>query len=218
MTAVDESASDAELVHRYLAGDPRGFELLVERHRSRVYHLCLRVLGDAEDALDASQDAFVSALRNLDRFREDAAFTTWLHRIAVNASYDLLRKRRRAPMLHVVGEDGDQLAEPGPPVPDHADEVVGSLDAGAALALVPEEFRVALVLADVQDVAYDEIAQILDVPVGTVKSRVHRGRIALARAMGLDRSRGLDRTRGRTEDQKLDEEPTEGPTASKEER
>ena len=178
------SIGDAELVRRFREGDRDAFGTLVERHRDRVYRVCLRVTGDAEEALDASQEAFLSALRNLDRFRGDAAFTTWIHRIAVNASYDRLRGRARAPMLHVVADDGSQ-PEPGPVVPDPADAVADATDVAAGLAGVPEEFRAALVLADVEDLPYDEISAILEVPVGTVKSRVHRGRIALARAMGV---------------------------------
>jgi RNA polymerase sigma-70 factor (ECF subfamily) len=182
---VNDTGPDDELVRRYLAGDGDAFAALVRRHEARVFNLCLRVLGDREDAADAAQETFLAALRKLQQFRGDAAFSTWLHRVAVNACYDVLRKQRRQPLLHLAVEPGDADPEPGPPVPDHADEVVGTRDAAAALARVPSEFRVALVLADVQDLPYDEIAAILDVPVGTVKSRVHRGRIALARAMGL---------------------------------
>lgn len=187
---VSDHADDRELVRRYLAGDASAFATLVERHQARVYAVCVRVLGNADDAADASQDAFVSALRKLGQYRGDAAFTTWLHRVAVNACYDVLRKRARQPMLHLATDDDGPTRELGPPAPDHADEVVGTRDAAAALALVPEEFRVALVLADVQDLPYERIAEILDVPVGTVKSRVFRGRIALARAMGVDREPG----------------------------
>jgi len=158
----------------------------MERHQGRVYAVCLRMLTDREDAADAVQDAFLSALRKLDQFRGDALFTTWLHRIAVNACYDILRKRARQPMLHLAEDPDGPAREEGPPALDHADEVAGTRDAAAALALVPEEFRMALVLADVQDLAYEEIARILDVPVGTVKSRVHRGRLALARALGIE--------------------------------
>lgn len=175
---------DGSLVRRFLEGDGAAFDELVDRHQVRVYNLCLRILGDREDARDAAQDTFMSALRKLGQFRGDAAFTTWLHRVTVNACYDELRKRQRRPMLHVVPEGRDERPrEPGPPVQDHADAIAGTLDAGAALQQIPEEFRVALVLADVQDLPYEEIGRILDVPVGTVKSRVHRGRIALARAM-----------------------------------
>ena len=87
-------------------------------------------------------------------------------------------------MLHLIPEgEEDRPREPGPAAADHADQIAGSMDAAAVLQRIPEEFRVALVLADVQDLPYDEIGRILDVPVGTVKSRVHRGRLALARAM-----------------------------------
>ena len=182
-----EPESDQLLVRRFLDGDTSAFTTLVQRHETRVYNLCLRMLGSPEDALDAAQETFVTALRKLGQFRGEAAFTTWLHRVAVTACYDELRRQRRRPVLHAIPQDeaGERTREPGPPVGDHADAVAGTLDAGAALAQVPENFRAALVLADVQDLPYDEIARILDVPVGTVKSRVHRGRVALARAMGL---------------------------------
>jgi RNA polymerase sigma-70 factor (ECF subfamily) len=187
---VNEPVTDGDLVRRFLEGDASAFSTLVERHQTRVYNLCLRILGDRDDARDAAQDTFMAALRKLDQFRGDAAFTTWLHRVAVNACYDELRKRRRRQVLHTVTDDQDDRArEPGPPSPDHAEEIAGSLDVVVALADVPEDFRIALVLADIQDLAYEEISRVLDVPVGTVKSRVHRGRLALARAMGLDEPR-----------------------------
>jgi RNA polymerase sigma-70 factor, ECF subfamily len=177
-------ASDQDLIHRYLAGDADAFATLVRRHQAHVYTLCLRVLGDREDAADAAQEALVIVARKLDTFRGDARFTTWLHRVTMNVCYDQLRAAKRRPVVRRLDPD---LPEPdlGPPVEDHADEVAGTRDAAAALAAVPEDFRVALVLADVQDLPYEEIAKVLDVPVGTVKSRVHRGRLALARAMAL---------------------------------
>jgi RNA polymerase sigma-70 factor (ECF subfamily) len=183
---VTEADRDEDLVRRYLSGDTPAFGVLVERHQTRVYNVALRVLGNAEDARDATQDAFLSALRKLGSFRGDAAFTTWMHRVTVNACYDLLRKQRRQPLLRLATEEGEPVPETGPAQPDHADASAGSIDAARALAQIPDEFRVALVLADLQDLPYDQIARILDVPVGTVKSRVHRGRIALARAMGLE--------------------------------
>lgn len=179
-----EPERDEDLVRRFRAGETDAFTALVQRHQQRVYSVCMRVLGDADAAADVSQDTFLTVLRKIDGFRGEAAFTTWLHRVAVNACYDELRRKRRRPMLHVAA-DGDREHEPGPPVADHADEVAGARDSAAALALVPEEFRVALVLADVHDMAYQQIAQVLEVPIGTVKSRVHRGRLALGKAMGL---------------------------------
>jgi RNA polymerase sigma-70 factor (ECF subfamily) len=184
-----QPGSDEELVRRCRAGDTSAFGDLVERHQSRVYHLCLRIVGDPDEARDAAQDALIAGWRKLDQFRGDSAFTTWLHRVTVNACYDQLRKRRRQPMLHLAAGD-ERDHESGPPIPDHADAVATSAEVSAALQRVPDEFRAALVLADVEDLPYDEIATILGVAVGTVKSRVHRGRVALARAIGLDREPG----------------------------
>lgn len=181
------SETDERLVRRFQEGSADAFEVLVQRHGTRVYNLCLRILGDPEEAADASQETFLAALRKLDTFRGDAAFTTWLHRVAVNACYDSLRRKRRRPLLQMVTDEGAERPEPSVPVPDHAEGVVLSIDVARALMEVPEEFRVVLVLADVQDLPYDEIAGILEIPVGTVKSRVFRGRAALGRALGVVR-------------------------------
>ena len=181
---MEPSDSDELLVRRFQQGNADAFEVLVRRHGGRVYNLCLRILGDPEEAADASQDTFVTALRKAHTFRGDAAFTTWLHRVAVNACYDSLRRKRRRPMLRVITDTDEEAAEAKLPVPDHAEGVVLSIDVAAALREIPEEFRIALVMADVQDLPYDEIARVLEVPVGTVKSRVFRGRAALGRALG----------------------------------
>jgi RNA polymerase sigma-70 factor, ECF subfamily len=178
-------APDAELVRRFLAGDAQAFSELVTRHERRVYGLCLRILGNPEDAADATQDTLLSVVRKLEGFRGEAAFTTWLHRVAMNVCYDHLRRAQRRPVLHRVLDEDLPAQEAGPPVPDHADAVADAQVVAAALAKVPEDFRVAVVLADLQDLPYEEIATVLDLPLGTVKSRVHRGRLALARALGL---------------------------------
>jgi RNA polymerase sigma-70 factor (ECF subfamily) len=184
---VDASDTDERLVRRFQEGSADAFEVLVQRHGTRVYNLCFRILGDPEEAADASQDTFLAALRKLNTFRGDSAFTTCLHRVAVNACYDSLRRKRRRPLLQIVRDEDDDRPEPSLPSPDHADQVVFSVDVGRALMEVPEEFRVVLVLADVQDLPYDEIARVLEIPVGTVKSRVFRGRAALGRALGTAR-------------------------------
>jgi len=174
-------APDGELVRRFLAGDAGAATDLITRHERRVYAVCLRVLGNPDDAADAAQDALLAMIRKLDGFRGEAAFTTWLYRVAMNVCYDHLRRAKRRPVLR---RDEDAPA-PEPALDDHADAVAGAHDVAAALARVPEDFRVAIVLADVHDLPYDEIAKVLDLPVGTVKSRVHRGRIALAKALGI---------------------------------
>jgi RNA polymerase sigma-70 factor (ECF subfamily) len=182
---VTDPERDEDLILRYLQGEAQAFAVLVTRHESRVFNVALRVLGDPDDARDATQDTFLTVVRKLSQFRGDAAFTTWLHRVTVNACYDILRKRRRQPMLRLVPEGDEPTPDFGPPVEDHADATIGSIDVARALQQIPEEYRVVLVLADVQDLPYEEISRVLDVPIGTVKSRVHRGRIALGRALGL---------------------------------
>lgn len=171
---------DEDVVRRVAGGDRAAFGILVERHERRVYNLALRMTGREEDARDATQEAFLTALRKLSSYRGEAAFSTWLHRVAVNACYDLLRKRKQAPLLDRLPE---HQPEP-PPSPDHADASDLSIDVRRALLEVPEDYRVVMVLHDVQDLPYEEVAAIVGVPVGTVKSRLHRGRVALARALG----------------------------------
>ena len=187
LSRVTEPERDEDLVRRYLAGDERAFS--DARRTPPDARLQRRPPGPRRSATTPAtptQDAFLSMLRKLSQFRGDSAFTTWLHRVTVNSCYDILRKRRRQPMLRLVGDEDDPIPETGPPVADHADATVDSIDVARALLMIPEEYRVTLVLADIQDLPYEEIARVLDVPIGTVKSRVHRGRIALARAMGLD--------------------------------
>ena len=174
--------SDSELIDRYLAGDSAAFTALVHRHERRVYNLAYRMLGREEDARDATQEAFLSALRKLSTFRGQAAFTTWLHRVTVNSCYDLLRRRRREPV------PADPQEQPGPPVADPAASVSSAVDVQRALLGVPEEFRSVLVMHDALDMGYDEIADALGIPTGTVKSRLHRGRVALARLLPGERS------------------------------
>ncbi len=186
---VRTSDPDDQLVRRAVEGDRDAFTELVRRHERRVFAVTMRILGREQDALDATQDAFLTVFRKLDQFRGESAFTTWLHRIAVNACNDILRKKARQPVLHLAGED-DRLPEPGPPVADHAGAVAGGIDVARALLEVPEDFRAVLVLADVHDLAYEEIAAILQIPTGTVKSRLHRGRVALARVMSSEADPG----------------------------
>lgn len=187
---MDGPDPDQQLVRRAVEGDHEAFNELVRRHERRVFAVTMRMLGREEDALDATQDAFLTVFRKIGQFRGESAFTTWLHRIAVNACYDILRKRARQPVLHLAGDD-DRRIEEGPPVADHAGAVAGDIDADRALLQVPEDFRAVLVLADVHDLAYEEIAVICQIPIGTVKSRLHRGRVALAKVMGLQADPGL---------------------------
>jgi RNA polymerase sigma-70 factor (ECF subfamily) len=167
---------DAELIERFRRGDGDAFSMLVARHEGRVHSIAYRMLGRSEEARDAAQDAFLSCFRHLDKFRGDAAFGTWLYRITVNACHDILRKRHPEPRTEEEG-----LVPP--PSPDHADQAVATVDVQRALLLVPLEFRAVLVMHDGHGLPYEEIAQTLEIPLGTVKSRLHRGRVALGRVL-----------------------------------
>jgi RNA polymerase sigma-70 factor (ECF subfamily) len=169
--------SDEALLAAHLRGDPRAFGALVARHERRIYGLCLRILGNREDAEDAAQEAFLAALRKAATFRKAAAFSTWLYRIAVNAATDQARRRSRARLTALDPEDAGLAADPAG---DLGETVTAAVAVQTALTHVPEEFRVAVVLCDLYRLPYADAAQILEVPVGTVKSRVFRGRLALA--------------------------------------
>lgn len=174
---------DATLASMAATGDRGALDVLLERHVDRVHAICRRVLGNPDDALDASQEALIAVARGIRRFDGRSAFTTWLHRIATNAAIDELRRRRRrpipdAPVIEAAG--APPAAGPGP-------EAAGDrVDIDLALARITEEFRVAVVLRDLCDLDYAQIAVVLDVPAGTVRSRIARGRAALALELGPD--------------------------------
>jgi RNA polymerase sigma-70 factor (ECF subfamily) len=148
----------------------------MQRHERRIYNLAYRMLGGPEDARDATQDAFLSCFRHLPSFRGDAAFSTWLHRIAVNACYDMARRRKPTASLE------DDLVEQ-PATSDHAERAAASADVQRALLQIPPEFRMVLILHELQDLPLEDVSRILEIPTGTVKSRLHRGRVALGRAL-----------------------------------
>jgi RNA polymerase sigma-70 factor, ECF subfamily len=174
--------SDASLLERHLGGDPDAFGLLFLRHRDRLWAVALRTLCDPEEAADALQEAMISAFRRAGDFRGDAAVTTWLHRIVVNASLDRLR-RKAAHSASSVGDEGtlDLLASqgPAPATTDPASLRDTTLDVEAALRLIPAEQRAALVLVDMLGYPVADAAAVLEISVGTVKSRCARGRARL---------------------------------------
>jgi len=171
--------TDEELLAAHLRGDRSAFGQLVARHERRIYGICLRMLGNREDAQDAAQEAFVAALRRASTYRQAAAFSTWLYRIAVNAATDQARRRARARTTPLDPEE-----QPGLPreavASDPGETVATAVAVQSALTRIPVDFRVAVVLCDLLRLPYAEAADILEVPVGTLKSRVFRGRLALA--------------------------------------
>ncbi|MCX4455370.1 RNA polymerase sigma factor SigM [Streptomyces sp. NBC_01340] len=173
-------ASDQDLLARHVEGDPEAFGEIVRRHRDRLWAVALRTLGDREEAADAVQDALVSAYRAAHTFRGQSAVTTWLHRITVNACLDRARKaasRKTSPVDDT--ERLEQLLEPHESAAAPAERNDLHRELLTALGTLPADQRAALVLVDMQGYPVAEAARVLDVPVGTVKSRCARGRARL---------------------------------------
>lgn len=175
-----DAQPDTQLVRRAKAGEQRAFELLVERHQDRVYAVALGVVRHPEDAADVAQEAFIAVLRHLDTFQEGAAFTTWLHRIALRKAYDHLRRRVPMPV------DPDSPCVSSLESREHDPQSTG-LDRTAlleAIAGLEPAFRDAVLLVDVAGLGVEDAAAALGIAGGTVKSRVFRGRAALALELG----------------------------------
>jgi RNA polymerase sigma-70 factor (ECF subfamily) len=192
------------LVAAARGGEREALEELLRRHYDAIHGLCRRMLGNDADAQDATQQAMVAAVRSIARFDSRSAFGTWLYRIATNACLDELRRRKRRPLVGLpAGEGGASWpahpggAEPaapgglpGPlafaPASDPADRAASKVDVDWALGHLPAEFRAAVVLRDMCDLPYEEIAALLGVPIGTVRSRIARARAALAGMLGSE--------------------------------
>ena len=216
-TELPAELSDGELLAAHVAGDAEAFGILFARHRDRLWAVALRTCSDPETAADGLQDGLIAAFRRASGFRGEAAVTTWLHRIVVNACLDRLRslKVRRAEPLP---DDLDQRDRPtrATPSPSAVDPAVHSEhrerrdQVRAALATLPDEQRAAVVLVDMEGYPIAEVAQILDCAEGTVKSRCSRGRARLAVLLGdllaTDDDAGSDAP--------VPGNPTEGPDVS----
>lgn len=185
--------SDHDLLRAHVAGDPDAFGELFSRHRDRLWAVALRTMGNPEDAADGLQDGLVAAYRRADSFRGDAAVTTWLHRVVVNACLDRLRAakvRRAEPLPDDLAERGDRgsLVSAAEPADDPAEAALAADRRDrvlAALATLPADQRAALVLVDMEGYSVAEAARILECAEGTVKSRCFRGRARLAGLLGL---------------------------------
>jgi RNA polymerase sigma-70 factor (ECF subfamily) len=174
---------DAELVLRWQEGDLGAFEALVRRHERRVFSLVFRMLGSREEAEDVAQEAFLALHRHGHRFRGEARFSTFVYRVAANAALNrrrsLARRRAREEALAKRQDAGDDLpAAPRDPEDAAAGGQIQQRVQAALLAL-PRDLRMAIVLYDLEGQSYGEIARVLRIPEGTVKSRIHRARTAL---------------------------------------
>lgn len=171
---------DTQLLARVAEGDHEAFTEVMQTHERRVFSVCLRILGDRDAALDATQDTFLTTFRKASQFKGTAAAGTWIYRIAVNTCYDQLRKTKRRPSeaLPTYLDPADESAEAA------VDSAGLRPEIQRALASIPPESRAAVVLSDVEGMSLPDAAATLGVPIGTVKSRVFRGRRLLAKHLG----------------------------------
>ncbi|HUQ39946.1 MAG TPA: RNA polymerase sigma factor [Acidimicrobiales bacterium] len=160
------------------SGDADALDRMLRRLQPTVHAVCLRITGNPTDAADAAQEALIGIARGLGRFDGRSRFTTWAYRVATNAALDELRRRRRRPVAVELTEAEMERARV--PVADDLGGVAERLDAGRALARLPVDYRAAVVLRDLCALDYAEIGEVLGIPPGTVRSRIARGRAALA--------------------------------------
>jgi len=174
------NTDDKALIAQCLAGQTESFGRLVERHQNRLHHTLFSLMGSEEDARDVAQEAFVLAFQKLKSFRGDSAFYSWLFRIAFNASVSFRRKHRRnTSSLDAAHEQsGIETVDASPDAqPAHALEVEEKQQAvRMALSQIAADFREVLVLKEMEGLKYEQIAEIVDCPIGTVRSRIHRAR------------------------------------------
>jgi RNA polymerase sigma-70 factor (ECF subfamily) len=177
------SADDQSLIAECLQGNTAAFSVLVRRYQERLYNSVYRLLDNAEDARDVVQEAFLSAYQSLDSFKGDSRFFTWLYRIAVNTAISLKRKQRAMVRIE-TGRESEPTLEPHDPSaesrPDHAlEQAEQGRRVRAALARLSPEHRAVLVMKDMEGQKYETMAEILQVPIGTIRSRLHRARLEL---------------------------------------
>lgn len=178
---------DQELVSRAQAGDKRAFELLVSKYHRKIGRLLSRLIRDQAEIEDVAQEAFIKAYRALPSFRGESAFYTWLYRIAINTAKNYLASQGRRPVLSTEYEDEDgETLDSAAQMPDHHTpetelmnrQIVSTLN--AAVAALPEDLRTAITLREMEGLSYEDIADVMNCPIGTVRSRIFRAREAIA--------------------------------------
>ena len=191
MTALVEPTSDQLLVQRVQSGDQKAFELLVAKYQRRIFRLISRFVRDTALAEDVAQETFLRAYRAIGQFRGDSQFYTWLYRIAVNTAKKSLSDSARDPVIRessTVSEDGETFVS-GEQLTDMEtpDAVLASREiartVNAAMEALPEDLRTAIALREIERMSYEDIAQAMNCPVGTVRSRIFRAREAIARQL-----------------------------------
>ena len=174
------------LISKSKAGDRQAFSALVEKYQSKIINMSYGMLSDQEDAYDAAQEVFIKVFRSIDSFEEKSSFSTWIYRITVNVCNDMLRKRQRKISALSLSStaDGDEekvleIKDDAPTPQDTAETNETQLEVRRAISELSDEYKTVITLFDLEGLSYDEISSIINVPVGTVKSRLSRARSAL---------------------------------------
>jgi len=182
---------DDRILERARAGDRHAFDQIVAQHEKLVYGLAYRLTGNHDDAMDIGQEAFIRVYQRLGEFRGESSFETWLRRIVANACFDELRKRKRQRLVSLDeplevddGEMGRQFADPGEGPHEAAERAETQRLVQEAILRLDEDYRIVLVMRDIHDLSYEEIAATLGLRLGTVKSRLNRARAALKDILG----------------------------------
>lgn len=183
------SADDNRLIAECLEGDSAAFGELIRRYQDRLYNTVFRLVDNGDDALDVVQEAFLNAYQSLDSFKGDSLFFTWLYRIAVNTAISLKRKKRV--LARIADRNGDMIVEPVDPSdlsrPGHAlEQAEEEQKLYRALARLSAEHRAVLVMKELEGQKYEEMAELLQVPIGTIRSRLHRARLELRELLERD--------------------------------
>jgi len=184
------SADDHRLIAACLGGDPSAFGELVRRYQDRLFHTVFRLVDNQEDAQDVVQETFLNAYQSLDGFKGDALLFTWLYRIAVNTAISLKRKRKATVSIE-AGRNGEQTIDPADVSdesrPGHAlERAEREKRVRQALSRLSPEHRAVLVMKDMEGQKYETMAEILGVPIGTIRSRLHRARLELRELLEQD--------------------------------
>lgn len=178
---------EKKIIAEVLDGNDEAFAQLVQAYEDKVYALCLRMCSDREDAKDLAQEAFLKAWRGLRFYKQEAAFSTWLYRLTSNVCIDYLRqKKRRSAVSFVTADEENEQPDIPDPTPTPEQQIIDAQtkeQVADAMAQLEEEFRLVLTLRVVEELSYDEIAEIMDLKVGTVKSRLARAREKLRKIL-----------------------------------
>ena len=180
--------TENDLIKKCKKGNREAFNILVTRYQSQVINIAYGMLSDQEDAYDAAQEVFVRVYKGIESFKEQASFTTWLYRITTNVCSDILRKRQKSSNVLSINQEYEdnkdiELADTAP-TPEESMEIGERQKAVRdAISSLREEYRIVITLCDIEGMSYDEIAQVLKVPPGTVKSRINRARNSLKKIL-----------------------------------